>query len=740
MKSKFFKRFTALGMALLTFTTLAPTNAFAALGNSGNSSSTEYVLIDYHNYNNAKEYYEAVEKTEKGIQQIFLVNNKTQLSWVTAAGTAPNASYLRFRTIGSRFVVKDVASRKTCTIDIVNDNVQHGDADWIGQKVAINGEYVTNRTSYNVVTLEMSALKAYAEKRGKLSMFQGAEGYTIKWHPIVTTVPPYSSPKGAVTQNSDGTVTCYPRNDVYFMNEEADYQRFCSHAKVWQNNPVFEQWKKGYDVNNNEAIIETTLNVTYKIDGKEISGVAEEYSTIGKERSSITVLPPGKIPSIYNRTGYQLPTRWTVASGPKKGTTIKAGAKATIADLYGKTDSQEVSVVLEATSVENTYNVTYDMNGSNGSIASKTGVKYTEIFDLPDAKTAAPTGMSFAGWTFETETEVLSAGTLQSKKTAVNGKTVTYHAKWVPNEYRIHLNTMKGSGETSDFYETYGIKFSLDTGKNSTATTKITSLPTKTGMDFIGYYDRYDQASTQIVDKDGNIKVPTNYFSEDVNIYAHYTPKAYTVNFNPGENVLSPGTQNATAYFEQVFPDKDKDNHSLVAPTVDGKTFIGYYYKDADGVEVQIYDAHMCSSKIYTYTEDIWLYAKYEDMTAPTIRIATNMDWYSAALNGALPITVYAQDSGSGLASVEFEIKGVKTNLSGDFTAGMTTQFIGTAYASEEGVYQVKATATDKVGNTSYTVCTIKIDNTAPVLISGAITGSGNELNLSNLVITDLKF
>ena len=97
-------------------------------------------------------------------------------------------------------------------------------------------------------------------------------------------------------------------------------------------------------------------------------------------------------------------------------------------------------------------------------------------------------------------------------------------------------------------------------------------------------------------------------------------------------------------------------------------------------------------------------------MTAPAIRIATNTDWYSAALNGALPITVYAQDSGSGLASVEFEIKGVKTNLSGDFTAGMTTQFIGTAYTSAEGVYQVKATATDKAGNTSYAVCTVKIN------------------------------
>lgn len=739
MKSKFFmKRVAALGMALLTLLTLAPTNVFAASSLEG-SSGSEYVLIDYHNYSNAKECYNAADSTSGGIKQIFLVNNKTQLSWFTAAGKAPNESYLRFRGIGSRFVVTDVASKKTCTIDIVKDNTQHGDADWIGQKVTTNGSYTEDNTVYSVITLEMSKLKEYAEKQGKLSVFQGAEGYIIKWYPIVTTVPPYGSPKGAVTQNSNGTVTCHPRKDVYFMNETADYNRFCSNAEAWQGNSLMMQWNDGYNVNNNEAILETTLNVTYKIDGKEISGVAEEYSTICNERSTITVLPSGKIPSSYSKTGYQFPTRWTVTSGPKKGTTFKAGAKATIADLYGKTDSQEISVVLEAKSVENTYNVTYDMNGGNGSIASETGVKYTETFALPDAKTAAPTGMSFGGWTFETETKVLSAGTLQSKKTAVNGNTVTYHAKWVPNEYKIHLNTMEGSGGTSNFYETYGVKFSLNTGKNSTATTKITSLPTKTGMNFIGYYDRYDLASTQIVDKDGNIKIPTNYFSEDVNIYAHYTPKAYTVNFNPGQNVLNAGTKNATAYYQNVFPDKDKDNHSLVAPTVDGKTFIGYYYKGSDGKEIQIYDAHMCSSKIYTFTEDIWLYAKYEDMTAPTIRIATNMDWYSAALNGALPITVYAQDSGSGLASVTFEIKGIATNLSGNFTNGMTTQFIGTAYASEEGVYQVKATATDKAGNTSYTVCTVKIDNTAPVLLSGTPTGNGNKLNLSNLVITDLK-
>lgn len=707
MKSKFFKRLTAFGMAVFTLLTLVPTNVFAASSIKG-SSSTKYVLIDYHNYSNAYECYKAAGSVNGGnINQIFLVNNKTQLSWFTAAGKAPNESYLRFRGIGSRFVVEDVASKKTCTIDIVRDNTQHGDADWIGQKVATNGNYTKDNTVYSVITLEMATLKAYAEKQGKLSVFQGAEGYIIRWYPIVTTVPPYGSPKGAITQNSDGTVTCHPRKDVYFMNETADYNRFCSNADAWKDNPLMIQWNQGYHVNNNEAIIETTLNVTYKIDGKVISGVAKQYSTIGNERSTITVLPSGKIPSSYSKTGYQLPTKWTVASGPKKGTTIKAGAKATIADLYGKTDSQEVSVVLEATSVENTYNVTYDMNGGNGSIASRTGVKYTESFDLPDAKTAAPTGKSFAGWTFEDETTVLSAGTSQSKKTAVNGKTVTYHAKWVPNEYKIHLNTVKGSGGTSDFYETYGVKFSLNTGENSTATKKITSLPTQTGMDFIGYYE---SSGNQIVDKNGNIKVPTNYFSKNDEIYAHYTPKAYTVNFNPGENVLSPGTKNATAYFEQVFPDKDKDNHSLVAPTVEGKTFIGYYYKGRDGVEVQIYDAHMCSSKIYTYTEDIWLYAKYEDMTAPTIRIATNMDWYSAALNGALPITVYAQDSGSGLASVEFEIKGVTTNLSGNFTAGMTTQFIGTAYTSAEGVYQVKATATDKAGNTSYAVCTVKIN------------------------------
>ena len=108
------------------------------------------------------------------------------------------------------------------------------------------------------------------------------------------------------------------------------------------------------------------------------------------------------------------------------------------------------------------------------------------------------------------------------------------------------------------------------------------------------------------------------------------------------------------------------------------------------------------------------------DNTAPTVTlggIATN-----AKVRGTVPLTASADDgAGTGVVSVAFEIfNGSWTPLSTDSSAPFTASWDTTGL---NGTYQVRAIATDLVGNPSLadTASNITVDNTAPTVTLGGI-------------------
>jgi fibronectin type 3 domain-containing protein len=108
------------------------------------------------------------------------------------------------------------------------------------------------------------------------------------------------------------------------------------------------------------------------------------------------------------------------------------------------------------------------------------------------------------------------------------------------------------------------------------------------------------------------------------------------------------------------------------------------------------------------------------DNTAPTVTlggIATN-----AKVRGTVPLTASADDgAGTGIASVAFEIfDGTWNALSTDSSAPFAASWDTTGL---NGTYQVRAIATDLVGNPSIadTASNVLVDNTAPTVTLGGI-------------------
>lgn len=211
------------------------------------------------------------------------------------------------------------------------------------------------------------------------------------------------------------------------------------------------------------AVWQQTFTVSYDTQGG--NPIADSSYTYGKAM---------KLP-VPVKEGFTFRGWYSDSTYKKKVASITASTKGDL-QLYAKWS-------------ENTYNIVFNGNGSNGGSTKKLSIKYTELAALT-ANGFFKKGYEFAGWnTVKAPTEaapgtifedggkvtglVLSQQNLLPQK---NGGTVTLYAQWKPTTYTIDFVYNGGSGDTVSMEYYYGMPKTM------------LPVPEKEGYTFGGWY------------------------------------------------------------------------------------------------------------------------------------------------------------------------------------------------------------------------------------------------------------
>ena len=212
------------------------------------------------------------------------------------------------------------------------------------------------------------------------------------------------------------------------------------------------------------------------------------------------------------------------------------------------------------------YTVSFNSNG--GSAVSPIGVTYGKKYgNLP-----LPTkpGYTFDGWYTDSGEKVTADSTVNVDRNH------TLNAKWRENTYTVRFNPTGGSVSGS----TKSIKYGQSYGDLPT--------PTKAGYKFEGWYTS-SSGGTKIYSSD------TFVFTEDIELYARWSPATYTVSFNSngGSSVSSISVKYGDTY------------GTLPTPKKDYYKFVGWYTSPSGGTKVS-------SGDTFNSTSNITLYAQWE--------------------------------------------------------------------------------------------------------------------------------
>ena len=297
-----------------------------------------------------------------------------------------------------------------------------------------------------------------------------------------------------------------------------------------------------------------TYSITYDLDGGNASGNPTSYTV---ESSAITLNAP-------TRTGYTF-AGWT-------GTELSE-ASTTVTIATGSTGDRNYT----ATWTANTYTVTFDANGGEGSMDPQ---PFT--YDASQNLTAngfTRTGYTFAGWsTSEGGSVVYSNGQSVSNLTADQNGNVTLYAQWTVNTYNVTLHLNGGK-----FVEGYQ-------GVTSYTYGTTTLLPdaeqmTRSGYRFDGWYadEKFqDGPYTEISDTDVGNK----------EFYARWTmyniPETHEITVvDPANGTIRVNPSNGSAGTLITVTATPDEGYELAYITVDGEKISGSTFRMPDkGVTV----------------------------------------------------------------------------------------------------------------------------------------------------------
>ena len=206
-----------------------------------------------------------------------------------------------------------------------------------------------------------------------------------------------------------------------------------------------------------------------------------------------------------------------------------------------------------------TYTINYNAKG--GTITGDTS--FTKTYGTAittDLVTPTKAGFTFNGWFTDDNTFNTPYNKANDAIYVEGTTTYTIFAKWTAKTYTINYNAKGGTitGDTS-FTKTYG-----------TAITTNLATPTKAGYTFNGWFTDDNTFNTPYNKANDAIYVEgtTTY-----TIFAKWTAKTYTINYNPKGGTIAGDTSFTKTYGTAITTD-------LVTPTKTGYTFNGWFTDD----------------------------------------------------------------------------------------------------------------------------------------------------------------
>ena len=516
---------------------------------------------------------------------------------------------------------------------------------------------------------------------------------------------------------------------------------------------------------------------------------ANKYSVIfdsngGSNVSSITVTYAGTYGTlpVPTRNGYTFQGWYTAKSG---------GTKVTASTTVSITADQ----VLYAHWKGNVISVAFDNNGGYGNVPSQSYTVGDAYGTLPAGSTA-PTGYAFAGWY-----TAKSGGVKITTTTTVSPSYTTLYAHYSARSYKVTFDSNGGSAVTAktvlydgtygnlptttrEFYIFQGWYTAKSGGTKIGNGDKVTTaadhtlyahwkrMTVTTKFDNNGGYGNVPSQTYNVGDAFGTLPAgstpPTGYTfagwfreksggyriatssivkADDTILYAHYTPKTFTVTFNSngGSSVAS-----KTVTFDSAYG-------TLTTPTKTGYTFAGWYTAASGGTKVtastKVSTANnhtlyaRWTAKTFTITfnsnggttvasKTVTYNSTYGTLTSPTRNGFTFQGWYTATSGGTKVTastkvtitanqTLYAQWKGNPI-TIKFDNNGGYGNVPsqtytvgeafGSLPAGSTPPtgytFAGWFRAKSGGYRIAKSSivqATDTVLYAQYTPKTMKV-------------------------------
>lgn len=658
-------------------------------------------------YTNAKEFYES-SSVDGQTYHAEVVNGT--IYYATSAKLASSSSNLRYHTVGFDIQLSGNGHSVSFTVQRTG-----GSMEQIGQPVRSNGyEYilyaVNDKKLFELATKSNPTEAAYV---------LNASTINVKMDAILVTKQG-NNLKGGITENGSGGFTRW--GTIYRLKDSADL----SALKRIFTGHQFESYK-----NIEKDLQNYTLKVRYVMNGTTESNLGcSSIATVGnnfrlvnytqngvttpyvlyangglytnssKTVNQISILNPDDV--ALTKEGYHLidGQEW-VTEDRRYFTHTTYMSK----DIDVNAGYMNVNLYLYANWQPNTYTITYDANGGTGTVAP-TALTYDQTGYLR-ANTFSKTGFYLeTGKEWNTKPdgtgESYSSNEAVTNLTSVNGEQITLYANWKAITVSIDLDKKGGTGGSDTIYEKYATGFYSD--KTTQNLISSISIPTKTGYTFEGYYANFYPSGLTIIDKNGTINVPNNYFIKNTILYADYEPKVYTLTFDKQGG--TGGTDTVNPVYDEVLPFAE-------APVKQGLSFKGYYTKP-NGQGIMYYNEFMASDTIYQTDGDLTLYAYWVDETPPEAYLtASNNEW----TNRTITLNASATDYGSGLSSVQLYQDGVLVANYQNLNGAMNKTF--TFANNKEGVVLYLLVATDMSGNAVEVQRPVYYDIKAPV---GTIT------------------
>lgn len=614
-------------------------------------------------YTNAKIFYESVAGKKKGDTyggDFYLA---------TMAKLASSSSNLKYQTVGYDITVIGNGARVQFSVAL-GGSIQH-----LTDATVNSGGY-----QYNLYCIPANTIITYAKMVNPYAMAQIFQSSKVEVRATaIITTKQYGVCNGSVYENGIGGLI--ETSNVYHLSNPSHL----SEMKGIFSGHTFDSYREIPGKIDNHQ-----LSILYDLgDGATIKGdySAKPYvagnvtvSNALHYKGSVKMDSCSIMQTIYltntktiglEKTGYHLEEgkEWKNPIGYP----LSIQQSYTPVEINPRLTTKSAGTVLRANWVANEYTVKYDINAKEngqGEIESSEFIYDQAGYLMPATYTrrgyklvegkewnTKPDG---TGISYASRQEVLNM-------TAKHNDVITLYAQWEPCIYKIIEDKAGGIGGTDAL----------------------------------------------VIGPDACIMFPNNTYAEDTTIFAIFEPKEIDVIFDKQGGLQ--GDDTATAVYDQVFPAAD-------APYRPGYSFKGYF-TEPDGHGEQYYNEFMSTDVICKLeVANITLYAHWVDETAPVVKLAATTDSWTDGkdANGQpdpLKITVYASDSGVGLARIELYQEGVAEPVAVQEMPNEKSDESVIYTNVKEGVVTYKAVAYDKNGNRVEAYKSVKYDTQAPIRI-----------------------